>query len=222
MKKTQCLFLLVTVAIVLLTAACAGQDDGSPTAAVGTGAPEETSSPAPAETDANAIASPQATVNTTATIETATLGAEESTPAADATQTPGGQAAGVEPILVECQYCIDGMAHALLVLPDTATFETVTDTAAVSTPGPDTGCNTVDTYNGRQVVICRAQESTSLNLNICRDGNNCTPLLVELQSCPNTLQPGLTNTPEAEETTAETPTIGATDTPSVITATSTP
>jgi len=161
-------------------------------------------------------------VNTTATIETATVGAETgTTPAADTTQTPDGQAAGVEPILVECQYCIDGMAHALLVLPDTATFETLADTTAASTPGPDTGCNRVDSYNGRQVVICRAQESTSLNLNICRDGDNCTPILVELQSCPNTLQPGLTNTPEAQAP-IETLLVGATDTPSVVTATPTP
>lgn len=57
------------------------------------------------------------------------------------------------------------MAHALLVLPDTATFEVVADTASLSTPGLDTGCNTVDTFNGRQIVICRDEDAGSQTAN---------------------------------------------------------
>ncbi|MDQ2693616.1 MAG: hypothetical protein M3Y68_16380 [Chloroflexota bacterium] len=95
-----------------------------------------------------------------------------------------------ELILLECQFCIQDVAHALLVLPDTATFETAADTTVVSTPGVDTGCTTVDTYNGRQIILCRSQENTSMNLNICMNGTNCTQLLVELQDCPGVVQPG--------------------------------
>lgn len=50
MKKTSRLFLLAALALVLLTAACAGQGEGSPTAS-GTNVPEgQTASPAPVET----------------------------------------------------------------------------------------------------------------------------------------------------------------------------
>ena len=149
------------------------------------------------------------------------------TAATDTTQTPVVPVTGADVILLECQFCIEGMAQAMLVLPDTATFETVADTASLSTPGPDTGCNTVDTFNGRQIVICRAEENTSLNLNICTDGNNCTQLLVELQDCqdqpaatdtpgfgPGTPGPTITVTPGAGAT--DTPGVGATDTPEVL------
>jgi hypothetical protein len=133
---------------------------------------------------------------------------------------------GADLILLDCQFCIEGMAHALLVFPDTAVFQTVADTATLSTLGPDAGCNTVDRYNGRQVVICRGQQNTSLNLNICVDGNNCTPLLVELQSCPqaDAPQPGVQNTPGAEVPTStagaviptSTTGVGVTDTPALV------
>jgi hypothetical protein len=222
MKKLSRIFLFGALTLILLTAACAGQE-GSPTA-VGTTIPgDETASPPPIETDTTgtvetATISTEATLDTTATVDlSATAPAATDTTqiaATDTTQTPGVPVTGVDLILLECQYCIDGMAHALLVLPDTATFETVADTASVSTP--DTGCNTVDTFNGRQTVICRAEENTSLNLNICTDGNNCTQLLVELQPCPDTgtAQPGPTNTPGVGDPT-NTAVVGATDTPSV-------
>lgn len=213
------ILLFGALSLVLWTAACAGQE-GSPTA-VGTTIPgDETASPSPVGTDVTEIVttSPEATLATTATVETATAPADT-----DTTQTASIPVTGADVVLLECQFCIEGMAHALLVLPDTATFETVADTTAVSTPGPDTGCNTVDTYNGRQVVLCRAQENTSLNLNVCTDSNNCTPLLVELQSCPvsGTPQAGETVTP-APGLPKDTPTGGVTDTPAGVTATPTP
>jgi hypothetical protein len=72
------------------------------------------------------------------------------------------------------------------------------------------------------VVICRGQENTSMNLNICTASNNCTQLLVELQSCPATSQTEVTNTPEAGAPTNAT-VVGATDTPAaVVSPTATP
>jgi hypothetical protein len=209
MKKISHYLLLGVLALVLLTA-CAGQE-GSPTA-VGTTIPgNETSYPPPAET-----ASPEATLDMTPTVNvSATAPAATETTGTAATPTPGIPVTGTDLILLECQFCIEGMAHTMLVLPDTAIFETVADTASLSTPGPDMGCNTVDTFNGRQIVICRAEENTSLNLNVCTDGNNCTQLLVELQTCPDTNQPGVTNTPGAGVPT-DTPGVGATDTPGVL------
>ena len=193
MKKISRLFLLGALTLALLTAACA---EATPTTIVLTTEPGDgTASPLPEGTDTTA--SPMGTLDTTAFVETATVPAgTELTPApgADTTQTSETPVTGAGLILLECQFCIQDVAHALLVLPDTASFETVSDAAAVSTPGPDTGCNTVDTYNGRQIIICRSQENTSINLNICTDANNCTQLLVELQDCPNVVEPGATAT----------------------------
>ena len=234
MKKISRIFLFGALTLVLLTVACA---EATPTTIVTTGPAEETASPPSVETEITGTAATETvgTVDLTATIDTATLPAgtdTTQTPGVDTTATSGLSVTGADLILLECQFCIQGVAHALLVLPDTATFETVADTATPSTPGPDMGCNTVDTYNGRQVVICRGPENTSLNLNICTDGNNCTQLLVELQSCPVTGTPGTgvtdtpgagaaTNTPEAGLAT-DTPAAGATDTPGVGVATPTP
>ena len=87
-------------------------------------------------------------------------------------------------ILLECQFCVDTIAHALLVITADATFEVDTASASLSTPDADTGCTTVDTFHDRQVVLCRAPENTSLTLNICTDANTCSQLWVDLQSCP--------------------------------------
>ena len=224
MKKTLRLVLLGTLTLILLVA-CTGQE-GSPTAAGTTVPGDETASPPPIGTDTTATAAtdPAGPVDTTATIDTATIPADSTpTTGTDVTQTPGVPVTGADLVLLEGQFCIEDMAHALLVLPDTATFETVTDTASLSTPGPDTGCHVVDLYNGRQIVLCRSAENTSLNLNICTDGNNCTQLLVEPQDCPAVVQLGVTdtpgaglptNTPEAGFATA-TAGVGVTDTPAV-------
>ena len=188
MKRISRIFLFGALALALLTAACA---EATPTTIfVPTEPGDGTASPPPLGTDM--AASPVGTLDLTAAVETAILPAETQatqTDGTDTTQTAEVPVTGTELILLECQFCIQDVAHALLVLPETATFET-----AGSTPGVDTGCNTVDTYNGRQVILCRSQENTSLNLNICTNGTNCTQLLVELQDCPDVIQPGATAT----------------------------
>lgn len=198
MKNISRIFLFSAFALVLLTTACA---EATATTIATSGPIGGLASPTALGTDVagTPIGSPEAIVDTgtpaAGTDTTPTLGA-------DVTATPGVPVTGVELILLECQFCIEDTAHAVLVLPDTASFETVADTAAVSTPGPDMGCNTVDTYNGRQVVVCRSPENTSMNLNICTDGNNCAQMLVELQDCPNVVQPGVTDTPSAGDATS--------------------
>ena len=231
MKNVSRIFLF-GVLMFLLLAACTGQQ-GTPTA-IGTAAPgNETAYPGPGtettEIAATDVTETAATLDTTATVDLT------GTPlATDTTQTPGVPVIGS--IRLECQFCIEGVAHALLVLPETTTFEVLADSASLSTPGPDMGCNTVDSFNGRQIVICRGEENTSFNVNICTDGTNCTQLLVELQTCPlGTPQPGATETPGGPTNTpttggpTNTPTLGvitatpfATDTPGAATATPTP
>ncbi len=206
------LFVFSALILVLLTAACA---EATPTTIVVPTQPGDgTATPPPLGTDLTA--SPVVTLDITTAVETATLPAEtQATPidGIDTTQTPEVPVTGAELILLECQFCIQDVAHALLVLPDTATVETVADAAGVSTPGLETGCNTVDTYNGRQVILCRSQENTSVNLNICTDATNCTQLLVELQDCPNVVPPGATDTGESSVTETPDPSANPTATP---------
>lgn len=191
MKKMSRSLLFGALALLLLTAACA---EATPTTIATSGPIGNLASPTALgtlETAGIPTSSPEVMPDTTATIDTATA-----VGGSDITATPGVPVTGTELTLLDCQFCIEGMAHALLVLPDTATFEAVADTASVSSP--DAGCNTVDIYNGRQVVLCRSQENTSLNLNICVNGNNCAQMLVELKPCPDAAQPAATVTSTLE------------------------
>ena len=202
MKKFSRLFLLGALAIILLTAACASEE-GTPTV-VGTLPPVDMT-PSPLATDGTVTAETE-TTSTTPTLA-ATL--ETETPTADTSQITPTDTIPVtgDVILLECQFCVNNMAHAVLVLSDVATFEFVTPATSLSTPGPDTGCNTVDTFSGRQVVLCRAEENTTITLNVCTDGN-CTELGVDLQSCPD-----IAGTPQPGVTATETPGAAVTDTP---------
>jgi len=205
MKRISRIFLFGALAIILLAAAC-GPEEGTPTVVETVVTKELT--PSPAATDGTVTAETE-TTPTTPTLE-ATLETETATPTpdtsqitpTDTTQTPSTPVTS-DVILLECQFCINTMAHALLVIPETATFE-LTTTAT----GTDIGCNTVDTLDGKQVVLCRAEENTSITLNICTDGN-CTELTVDLQACPvssGTPQPGVaTDTPSAIVTDTPTP-----------------
>lgn len=180
---------------------------------------DETETPGAVETEITTTTAE--TPETTATADlTGTAPATDTTATAETgtaiTGTPGIPVTG-DVIVLECQFCIEGMGHTLLVFPETSTFEMVGSDAALSTPGPDTGCTMVDSFGGRQVVLCRGEENTSLALDICANGTDCTQVVVELQSCPDILTPGpgVTDTP--------TPAAGATDTPtSAATATPTP
>lgn len=218
MKKMSRSLLFGVLTLLLLTAACT---EATATTIATSGPIGNLASPTALETVETAgipTSSPEVMPDTTATIDTATA-----VGSSDTTATPGVPVTGTELTLLECQFCIEGMAHALLVLPDTATYETVADTASISTPGTDTGCNTVDTYNGRQVVLCRSQENTSLNVNICVNGNNCAQMLVELQPCPNVAQPAATVTSTLEVgVPTNTAAAGVTDTPGAVVATPTP
>ena len=164
MKKFLCCLAFGGFTLLLLTACTGMGEQGTPTAA-GTAVPgDQTVTPFAVGTDTTETIPPgtppgieTSAVNLTATIPTATN-------IEGAAQTPGLPVTGADLILLEGQFCIAGIAHALLLLPDTAAFETVADAATLSTPGPDMGCKTVDSYNGRQIVICRGQQNTSRSL----------------------------------------------------------
>jgi hypothetical protein len=220
MNRIPRIFLFGALALVLLIAGCGGGEETS--TPVGTLGPGETSYPSPLETNTPVAALTEATSTTTATEAATSTSAVTATTAA--TQTPAGTAVAIDVNVIECQFCIDTRAFALLDVPAIVTFEIV-DPAS---PDPDTVCNTVDTYQDRQVVLCRAPEETSITVNVCTDANTCSQVTVDLQACPDviaTTQPGATNTNTpttgtgATATSTPTPATEASATPGV---TSTP
>ena len=221
MKKFSRYSLFLALLLILLTTACGAEQGATPTV-IGTFLPTNsdlTSTPF----------GPTITVGTTPTATgpgsivpagTSTPGLETATASsggvintqAVATQAPvfGTTSTAVIPVtgqdimLVECQFCVDTRAHALLVLPDTATFQ-ITSPAPTTTTTTDTqpSCTTVEVDNGRQVVLCSGPEITPLVVNICTDASHCTDFPVDLLACP------LTQGGAAGPVTTQTPRTGA-------------
>lgn len=186
MRKFSRLFLFLSLILVLLTAACGAEQGMTPTTIVGTLLPDLTGTPLGGITTAEATGT--AGLGTpTSGLETATLESPTATATSQAAVVP---VTGQDIVLVECQFCVDTRAHALIVLPDTATFK-------ITSPAPSTtgttaddapACITVEVNNGRQVVLCSGPELTPLVVNICTDPNTCKDFPVDLLACP--LTPG--------------------------------
>jgi hypothetical protein len=213
MNRISRLSLFGAMILILITSACAGQDT-TPTVS-GT---LETSTPfgAPTEVTETAETEPALSATAETPVETPTVSATDtaavstSTTQTAGTGTPGIPVTGDEIVLVECQFCIDTTAHALLVLPDTATFEIVspspsTTTSTTSVAATTPSCVTVEVHSGKQVVLCSGPERTPVTLNICTAGN-CIDFPVELFACPVAAQP-------TSATPNNTLTAGATETP---------
>lgn len=209
MMKFSRLPLFIALIMVLLTVACGAQQGTSPTSTVATLLPGNinlTSTPIlPTETTGTMPTASSseiaATVQTSPTtgLETATVNAGSQntqsvgtqSSSAGTTQTSGIPVTGQDIMLVECQFCVDTQAHALLVLPDSATYKIISpaaSTSSSSTANPAPACSTVEVNNGKQVVLCSGPEMTPLVLNICTDANTCTDFPVDLLACP--LTPG--------------------------------
>jgi hypothetical protein len=206
MMKFSKVPLFLAMILVLLMTACGAEQGATPTT-VGTLLPEnndltstpfgptETIGTTPTVTDSGLIVTPE-TTSSALEVPTTSSGGLISTPAVGTqAPAPGKTRTAVIPVtgqdimLVECQFCVDTRAHALLVLPDTATFQ-ITSPAVSSSTTTDTQptCTTVEINNGRQVVLCSGPELTPLVVNICTDASHCTDFPVDLLACP--LTPG--------------------------------
>lgn len=248
MKKSSHLFLWGSLILILLTAACGANQNSTPTLVGSTLPALDTSTPA---VGADTMTADTATTETASTevsttgrpstgLETATLSTTQNistqttsiagSPAAETSQTPGIPVTGVDIVLVECQFCVDNMAHALLVLPDTATFEVVSSASSTTGTTVKTNCSTIEVNNGKQVVLCSGLEKTPLTLNVCTNASTCTNFPVQLQACPltqlNPAVPSTNKTQTAPEPGAgsatPSPAVGATTTTPVVINTPTP
>lgn len=83
---------------------------------------------------------------------------------------------GENVVFMQCQFCVDNETHAVLIFPESAYFDVISSTPVT--------CLTADVVNGQRILICRGDQSTSFNLNICSDSSNCLQFPVTLQSCP--------------------------------------
>lgn len=197
MKKCANYSLFLALLLVLLTTACGAEQGATPTI-VGTslpGGPDLTSTPfggavTPGITETLVVGLETATTIgglESPTAGVVTPGSDTQTPSVGTTSTPGIPVTGQDIVLVACQFCVDTRAHALLVLPDRASFQ-ITSPAVSTTTTSDTQptCTTVEINNGKQVVLCSGPEMTPLVVNICTDSSHCTDFPVDLLACPLT------------------------------------
>lgn len=215
MKRISQVFLFGAPIVILLAAACAPVEQAASTLAA----------------QANLTSSPTAFgTDTTGTAETATVETSEAT-ATNTTLTPSIPVTGLDVIRLDCQYCVDNIAHAQLVIPKKATFKVTSPEELASSrnngdnddendngEGDDDnsrgrlGCRTIDRFRDTKLVLCRAEENTTITLNVCLD-DTCTEVQLTLQPCT------LTATPSPIATTTTTTTVTATLTPTPGTAT---
>ena len=55
--------------------------------------------------------------------------------------------------------------------------------------GDRLGCRVIDRFRDKKLVLCRAEENTTITMNVCIDDNNCTEVQLTLQSCALTATP---------------------------------
>lgn len=159
MKVISRFFLFGVLTLVLLTTACAGQQR-SPTATATT----------------QATSTPTIDVTSTSTITVTT--------SPTTTVTAVIPVTGPTTAELVCQFCMDTFTHALVVIPAAATFTVLSPTPSASTPADvSIGCNAVDRFRDRQIVLCRAPSNTSLSMDVCQ-GEDCHQFTVRLQICP--------------------------------------
>jgi hypothetical protein len=90
--------------------------------------------------------------------------------------TPAIPITGENVVYLQCQFCVDAETQAVVIFPDSATFDVSPDTAV--------SCLTADVIDGRRILICHGTPSTTFYLNICSDPSNCSLFSLTLQPCP--------------------------------------
>lgn len=109
-------------------------------------------------------------------LPTATIVAATPATSTSMAVTPLIPITGENVVSMQCQFCVDNEAHAILIFPDFAYFD-VSSVMPVS-------CFTADVTGGRRILICHGTQSTTFDLNICSDPENCLQFPVALQECP--------------------------------------
>jgi hypothetical protein len=91
---------------------------------------------------------------------------------------------GMESVTLQCQFCVNDETHALLIMPERASF-------LVSDPVIGVNCLTAKVVNSQRIVLCRGAKQTTFTFNVCIDNSNCIQLPITLQDCPLGQQPNI-------------------------------
>ena len=86
-------------------------------------------------------------------------------------------ATGKEVVTMQCQFCVNTEPHALLILPERASF-------SVSEEVPGINCLTAKVENAQRVVVCRGSKRAAFTLNVCLENANCVQMPITLMDCP--------------------------------------
>lgn len=92
---------------------------------------------------------------------------------------------GMEEVSIQCQFCVNNEPHAVLLLPESASF-------LVSEPVIGVNCITAQVVNDKRILFCRGTQQTSFTLNVCFDNSNCLQYPIVLETCPITTRTGIT------------------------------
>ena len=92
------------------------------------------------------------------------------------TLTPQIPITGENVVSLQCQFCVDTEAHAVLIFPEFVKFDVKNETPV--------SCLTAAVAGGKRILICHGTQSSTFNLDICTDRSNCLQFPIALQPCP--------------------------------------
>jgi hypothetical protein len=84
---------------------------------------------------------------------------------------------GAGEVSLQCQFCVNDEPHAVLILPQSASF-------LVSQPVVGVNCITAQVVNDRRILFCRGAQQTLFTLNVCFDNTSCLQFPITLATCP--------------------------------------
>ena len=106
------------------------------------------------------------------------------TPAANTLTVGGIPVTGVSAASVLCQFCVDQIPHAVVLLPQAAIFSIVSDSGSPVSSASQTAYNTIEALNGQQVVLCFGETGAAIILKLCTNGSSCMQVPIKLSNCP--------------------------------------
>jgi hypothetical protein len=89
---------------------------------------------------------------------------------------------GAQEVSLQCQFCVNDEPHAVLILPQTASF-------LVSEPIIGVNCITAQVVNDKRILFCRGAQHMLFTLNVCFDDVSCLQYPITLVTCPMGQQP---------------------------------
>lgn len=98
---------------------------------------------------------------------------------------------GMESVSLDCQFCVNDEPHAVLIVPELASFN-----VNVADPSTRITCLTTQVVNGRRILLCRGAQQSSFHLDVCIGGSSCIQFPVTLEVCTLNPRDSLGGTPQ--------------------------